>query len=204
MQIHMELEEFPSRLVWDRPLSDDEFEKICAANSSVQMERTKEGEIIVNPPTGGFTSEGNSEITKQLGNWNDLHLGGSVYDSNGGFYLPDGSMLSPDAAYVRKEKLKGLSREERRRFLRLCPDFVIELLSSSDQLSGAKNKMESWIANGAALGWLIDPDQKTVYVYEPGKPPRGNEATTRVVGVGPVDGFVLDLTRLWRWYEPEP
>lgn len=202
MQIQMELEEFPSRLAWNRPLSDEQFERICEANSVMQLERTKEGEIIVNPPTGGFTSQGNSEITKQLSVWNDLHLNGSVYDSNGGFYLPDGSMLCPDAAYVRKTRLKGLTREERRKLLRLCPDFIIELLSSSDQLSAVQAKMESWILNGVALGWLIEPERKIVHVYEPEKPTR-IEAGTRVAGTGPVDGFVLDLAKLWRWYEPE-
>jgi Uma2 family endonuclease len=133
-------------------LTDAEFEALCRDNDNVQIERTREGVIRMNPPAGGLTGDGNAEIIRQLRNWWMVHRRGRVFDSNTGFYLPDSSMLSRDAAYVGANKLKGLTRTQLTGFPRLCPDFVIELLSESDSLARAKSKMELWIENGATLG----------------------------------------------------
>jgi len=125
------------------PLSDEEFEELCLANDLVQFERTKDGKIEVNPPAAGFTSDGNAEIIYQLKAWWNDHERGRVFDSSAGFFLPDGSMLSPDAAYITKEKSRNITEQEGRHFLRMVPDFVVELLSGSDSLSKTKRKMES-------------------------------------------------------------
>jgi Uma2 family endonuclease len=187
-------------LVLDPPLTDVELEALCRENDNVQIERTREGVILMNPPAGLFTGHGNAEIIRQLTNWWMTHRAGKVTDSNTGFYLPDSAMLSPDAAYVLPEKLKGLSRSELSGFPHLCPDFVIELLSATDTLPRTQQKMQRWIENGAKLGWLVDPYTHLVHVYEPGK-----EATavagSSVAGTGPVEGFVLDLEEVWRCFE---
>jgi Uma2 family endonuclease len=187
-------------MVLHPPLSDAEFEALCQANESVQFERTLEGEIVMQAPAGGFSSRGNAAIVAQLYSWWKLHRRGWVYDSSGGFFLSDGSMLSPDAAYALPKTLSGFTREELTGFPRLCPDFVVELLSSSDSLPKAQEKMRLWIANGAAVGWLIDPYQKTVYVYESAQPLVVASGTT-LRGTGPVEGFTFDLDELWHCYE---
>ncbi|HTF62234.1 MAG TPA: Uma2 family endonuclease [Edaphobacter sp.] len=187
-------------LVLDPPMTDAEFEELCRANDNVQFERTREGVIQMNPPAGGLTSDGNAEIIWQLRDWWKSHRRGKVFDSNGGFYLADGSMLSPDAAYVSVEKLNGLTKDQLTGFPRLCPDFVIELLSVSDSLASTQEKMERWIENGAKLGWLIDPYVQKVYVYAPGLPP-ASVAEACINGAGPVEGFELDLQEIWRCYE---
>jgi Uma2 family endonuclease len=125
---------------------------------------------------------------------------GATYDSNGGFFLPDGSMLNPDASYVLPQKLKGLTKDDLTGFPYLCPDFIIELLSTSDSVARAQQKMERWIENGVALGWLIDPYKKRVHVYEPGREAAAVSGKM-VQGSGPVEGFTLDLDELWRCYE---
>jgi Uma2 family endonuclease len=192
--------ETPRSLVLDPPLTDAEFEALCAANDLISFERTREGEILMHSPTGGFTSRGNAGIAGQLYSWWKTHQRGMLFDSNGGFFLPDSSMLNPDAAYVLPDKVVGLTRDDLTGFPYLCPDFVVELLSISDSLSKAQQKMERWIENGVSLGWLIDPYEKKVYVYEAG-------AQTAAVtgnalhGRGPVEGFTLDLEELWRCYE---
>ena len=109
-------------------------------------------------------------------------------------------MLSPDASYVLPKRLKGLTRDDLTGFPRLCPDFIIELLSISDSLPKAQQKMERWIENGATLGWLIDPYKKKVYIYEPDRKAPAVSGNT-VQGNGPVEGFTLDLDELWRCYE---
>jgi Uma2 family endonuclease len=123
-----------------------------------------------------------------------------LFDSSGGFFLPDGSMLNPDAAYVLTDKLAGLTKDDLTGFPRLCPDFVVELLSISDSLSKAQQKMERWIENGVSLGWLVNPYEKKVYVYEAGA---GTSVVSEPVlhGRGPVEGFTLGLEELWRCYE---
>ena len=135
----------PRMLVFESepPLSDEEFEKLCLANELFQLERTKDGKIEVNPPAAGFTSDGNREVTYQLSVWWNRHERGRVFDSSAGFFLPDGSILSPDTAYITKEKSRNITEQEGRHFLRMVPDFVVELLSGSDSLSKTKRKMES-------------------------------------------------------------
>jgi Uma2 family endonuclease len=190
----------PRSLVLDPPLTDAEFEALCAANDWFRFERTREGEILMHPPAGAFTSAGNAEIIGQLYIWWMTHRRGAVYDSNGGFFLPDGSMLIPDASYVLPKTLKGLTKDDLTGFPYLCPDFVIELLSVSDRVPKSQKKMDRWIENGVALGWLIDPYQKTVYVYQPDREV-SNVSGKAIRGSGPVEGFALDLDELWRRYE---
>jgi Uma2 family endonuclease len=192
--------ETPRSLVLDPPLTDAEFEALCAANDGVHFERTREGEILMHSPAGGFTSEGNAEVVSQQRSWWKTHRRGRTYDSSAGFFLPDGSMLSPDAAYLLPKKLKGLTKDDLTGFPRLCPDFVVELLSNSDNPAKAHKKMKDWSANGAALGWLIDPYEQKVYVYEPGCEASAVSGKS-VRGSGPVEGFVLDLDEVLRCYE---
>jgi Uma2 family endonuclease len=190
----------PRSLVLDPPLTDAELEALCAASDWFGFERTREGEILMHPPAGGFTSDGNAEIVSQLRSWWKTHRRGRVFDSSGGFFLPDGSMLNPDASYVLPQTLREINKEQLTGFPRLCPDFVVELLSISDSLSKAQQKMERWIENGAALGWLIDPYNKKVYVYQPGCEAAAVSGNA-IQGQGPVEGFTLDLDELWRCYE---
>ena len=198
--LRIEAETLPRVLVLNPPMSDAEFEALCRDNDSVQFERTKEGAVRMNPPAGGWTSSGNFEINRQLGAWWITHERGRAFDSSGGFRLPDGSTLSPDASYLSEERLKGLPKGALRSFPRVCPDFVIELLSESDSLAQLQVKMEDWIANGAQLGWLIDPYKQQVFVYHEGRLLEqftGNQ----ISGEGSVQGFTLKLDRVWKCYE---
>jgi Uma2 family endonuclease len=190
----------PRSLVLNPPLTDAEFEALCFSSEWFSFERTREGEILVHPPTGALIGDGNSEVVLQLRSWWKTHRRGRTFDSNTGFFLPDGSMLGPDASYVLPKKLKGLKKDDLTGFPYLCPDFVIELLSKSDSLPKAREKMEGWLENGAALGWLIDPYKNKVYVYEPGRKPSAVTGKS-VHGRGPVEGFTLDLDELWHCYE---
>lgn len=198
--VRIDAETLPRVLILDPPVSDAEFEALCRENGNIRLERTKEGAVRMNPPTGGWTSNGNQEIARQLGNWWAGHEQGRVFESSGGFRLPDGATLSPDASYVSEERLRGLPQGALRGFPRICPDFVIELRSESDSLDDLKDKMNDWIANGAELGWLIDPYDRQVLVYR-----RGSTVETvtagKIAGSGPVAGFVLDLARVWKCYE---
>lgn len=190
----------PQRLTLDPLLSDAEFEELCFANSDLHFERTRDGVIVVHAPTGLGSGDGNAEITAQLRDWWKRHRQGRVTDSNTGFFLPDGSMLSPDAAYLTAEQTATLTSEDLHHFGRMTPAFVIELRSKSDSLPELKRKMETWIANGAQVGWLVDPYERMVVVYEAAREPHVEDGL-RVTGGGPVEGFVLDLAEVWRCFE---
>ncbi len=190
----------PRNLVVDPPMSDAELEAFCARNQDVQIERTSDGVIRVNPPTGALTGDGNAEIIYQLRGWWSEHRRGRVFDGNTGFFLADGSLLSPDAAYVLPEQLNGLTKAQLAHMPHLCPAFVVELLSESDSLAKTQEKMQRWIANGSILGWLVDPYRRCVEVYSADSLPRIIEGL-RIDGSKPVGGFVMDLAEIWRCYE---
>jgi Uma2 family endonuclease len=187
----------PIRIEPHRRIAQDEFYNLCVANPDLRMELTAQGEIVVMPPTGGETSCRNSELTTQLTIWARRDKRGRAFDSNAEYLLPDGSALSPDASWVERESLARLTREQKRKFLPVVPDFVVELVSPSDRLPVVRKKMEAWIANGVKLGWLLDPDRRSAYVYRPRRQPEKLVAPAALKGEGPVAGFVLDLDEIW-------
>jgi Uma2 family endonuclease len=178
-------------------LNDDQYFAFCAANPDLNVERTAEGEIVIVPPGGGDSDYRNAETVLSLGQWAKKDGRGRFFSPSIQFMLPDGSGRSPDAAWVSKERIALLSRSERRQFLRLVPEFVIEVRSPSDRLAAAKKKMRQWMANGVELGWLIDGDNRTVYVDRDSAEPRVVENAESIAGEGPVEGFVLPLAEIW-------
>ena len=178
-------------------LSDDELLRLCAANGDLRIERDADGNLIFMSPSGSFTSSRNSRIVIELGKWNDETGLGIVFDSNGGFSLPNGAMRAPDAAWIPRERWQQFSREEQEKFLPLCPDFVVELCSPTDRRAAAREKMEEWMANGCRLGWLIDPATETAEIYRAdGHHERIETFDATLSGEDVLPGFELDLRRL--------
>ena len=178
-------------------MTDDEFFALCQLNRDLRLERNAEGDIKVMPPTGGETGNRNAEITGQVVSWTKQDGTGAVFDSSTGFKLPNGADRSPDAAWVRRSRLAQLSREEKEKFLPLCPDFVIELLSPSDDLEEIQAKMDEYTENGARLGWLLDPKSRRIYVYRSGKRVIVMENAEEISGEPELPGFVLNLREIW-------
>ena len=153
-------------------LTRTEFVKLCAANPDMKLERTSKGELIVMSPTGGETGSFNSDLNYELVTWNRSSpnkTAGKTFDSSTGFSLPKGSDRSPDAAWISLTKWESLTPEQRKGFLPLCPEFLIELLSPSDSWKQGQVKMEEYMDNGCLLGWLIDPKSKRVDIYRQGQ-----------------------------------
>jgi Uma2 family endonuclease len=178
-------------------LIDDQLFELCQLNGDWRIEYTAQGELIVMPPTGGETGSQNSEITFQVELWTRGDQTGIAFDSSTGFKLPNGATRSPDAAWVRRSRLTGLTREQKQKFLPLCPDFVIELGSPTDNLRAVLDKMQEYLDNGAQLGWLLDPLTHRVHVYLPQRPPEILEAPSSVSADPVLPGFVLDLRKIW-------
>jgi Uma2 family endonuclease len=178
-------------------LTDDQLFELCQLNRDWRIEYTAQGELIVMPPTGGETSNRNAELTYQVQAWTRRDQAGVAFDSSGGFKLPNGATRSPDAAWVRRSRLAGLTREQKQKFLPLCPDFVIELRSPTDNLQAVLDKMQEYQDNGAQLGWLLDPLMRRVHVYRPQCSPEILEAPSTVWADPLLPGCVLDLQKIW-------
>jgi len=178
-------------------LTDDQLFELCQLNRDWRIEYTAQGELIVMPPTGWETGSQNAEITFQVQSWARGDQTGVASDSSTGFKLPNGATRSPDAAWVRRSRLTGLTREQKQKFLPLCPDFVIELRSPTDNLQAVLDKMQEYLDNGAQLGWLLDPLTRRVHVYLPQRPPEILEAPNSVSADPLLPGFVLDLRKIW-------
>ncbi len=178
-------------------MDDEQFFRFCQANRDVRIERNKEGEIIIMPPTGWNTGDMNSEINFQLRLWAKKDKRGKVGESSTGFVLPNGATISPDASWVRKERIEKFTAIQRQKFLPLCPDFVIELRSPSDTLKSGQEKMEEYIENGAKLGWLIDPKNRQVSIYRANGEIEILNNPQTVSGEDLLKGFELDLREIW-------
>jgi len=179
-------------------LSDDELFELCQRNPQLRLERTAEGDLIIMTPAGGKTSHRNARIVRLLDAWAEEDGTGLVFDSSGGFLLPDGAMRSPDAAWVLRSRLDELPSKVKEGFLPLCPDFVVELRSPSDSLPELQAKMEEYRDHGARLGWLIDPDARRVHVYRPSRPAETLDDPTTLSADPELPGFSLELSPIWQ------
>jgi Uma2 family endonuclease len=146
-------------------MSDKEFYDFCQQNELFKIERDENKQIVIMPPTNSTTAIKNAAVSGELFIWNKKSNLGYCFDSSAGFTLPDGSVRSPDAGWISKEKWRELKENEKNEFAPVCPDFVIELKSKTDSLQTLTTKMGKWIKNGCKLAWLIDPENKTVQIF---------------------------------------
>jgi Uma2 family endonuclease len=179
------------------PMTDNELMAFSEANRPCRVERLATGEILVMTPGGYENNRREARVVWRLAEWAELDGRGEAVSSNAGFNLPDGSTLSPDAAWVSSSRLALLTSAERERYLPFAPDFVIEIRSASDSLAELDRKMEQWIANGVQLGWRIDPYGETVAIYASGLGPVILKRPVAIEGSGPVAGFRLATDALW-------
>ncbi len=149
--------------------TDDEFYQFCLDNPDLKFERDAQKSIVIISNTGGKAGNYNAEILAEVGLWNRIEKKGMCFDSSTTFRLPNGAVRSPDVAWIKMERWHSLSDKEREQFPPLCPDFLIEIKSSSDTLGAQKAKMDEWVANGCRLAWLINPEEELTYVYSDGK-----------------------------------
>ena len=176
--------------------SSQTIEEIAAMNRELLIEQQANGEFIMMAPAGSEGSSRNLEIGYQLLAWTKQH-GGKAFDSSAGFHLPDGSTLSPDASWIELERWNALSKEDRKKFAPICPDFVVELRSESDRLVTLQEKLQSYVDNGVRLGWLVDPLMKQVHIYRPSQVPEVITNPECISGEQILPGFILDLRPVW-------
>lgn len=179
-------------------VSDEQFLQIVQANPDWKFEHTADGELIIVPPTGGTSGKKNLNLAMQFGNWveNNLSLG-EGFDSSTLFVLPNGAKRSPDVSWVKRHAWESLTQKQQDGYVPLCPDFVVELRSPTDNLAELQSKMQEYIDSGTQLGWLIDPQDKQVEIYRQSKDVEVLLFPSTLSGESVLPGFVLNLERIW-------
>ena len=178
-------------------LTEDQFYEFCQLNHDFRIERNAGGELVIMPPTGSETDQHNFDIIVQLGIWTKQDGTGVGFGSSGGFTLPNGAVRSPDAAWIKRDRWEAIPAELRKKFAPICPEFVIELRSESDNLQILQDKMQEYIDNGTQLGWLIDRKQRRVFIYRPNIVVEVLDNPKTLYGEPLLPGFVLDLSQVW-------
>jgi Uma2 family endonuclease len=178
-------------------LSEQQFQQICDNNPELKFELNTQGDLIIMSPTGGETGNYNAELTTEFVIWNRQKKLGKVFDSSTCFKLPIGSNRSPDVAWITLERWEQLTPEQRQTFPPIAPDFVLELMSPTDNLKDVQDKMQEYLDSGVKLGWLINPKTKIVEIYRQGQTKEVLENPRYLYGENILVDFILDLTDIW-------
>ena len=180
-----------------KKMNDHEFFEFCQLNRDWRFERTPEGDLVIMSPTGGKTGQRNFLLITFFGGWVEADGTGVGFDSSTGFTLPNGAKRSPDLAWIRRSRWEALTEEQQTEFPPLCPDFVVELRSPSEALPPLQAKMQEYMDNGAQLGWLIDPEERRVYIYRPGAPTTCLDSPDKLDGEPLLPDLRLPVAKLW-------
>ena len=175
-------------------MTEEDFFNFCQQNDFLRMERTSNGEIIVNEPAGDYTSRFNIKLATKIDIWNDNTGLGYAFESSAGFTLPNKAVRSPDVSWIAKERFDALAEHDKERFGHICPDFVIELNSLSDSLEQLKKKMIEWMENGCRLAWLVNPEDQQVIVYRKDGSTEDKSFDEILSGEDVLPGFELELS----------
>ncbi|MDF5708094.1 MAG: Uma2 family endonuclease [Nostoc sp. S4] len=178
-------------------MSDNQFYDFCQLNRDFRIERNAIGELVIMPPTGSETDERNFNLVGQLWLWTKQDGTGVGFGSSGGFTLPNGAVRLPDAAWIKRTRWEAIPAQLRKKFAPICPEFVIELRSETDNLRILQDKMQEYIDNGTQLGWLIDRKQRQVFIYRPNITVEVLDNPKTLSGEPLLPGFVLDLSQVW-------
>ncbi|AFZ37505.1 protein of unknown function DUF820 [Stanieria cyanosphaera PCC 7437] len=182
-------------------VTPEQFEQLASTEQLARLELTKTGELIIMSPTGGTAGRKNSRLTQQLRNWADRDGTGEVFDSSTLFVLPNGARRSPDVSWIKLERWNQLTQSQQDGFPPIAPDFVIELVSPSDlknqRYEDLQAKMQEYLDNGVKLGWLIEPEAKTVEIYRSQSSVEILNHPQTLSGENVLPGFSLDLTEIF-------
>jgi len=184
-------------LYTQNPVTDEQIEDIISRHPELNFEVTAEGDLVIMPPTYTRTGNRNFNLNTEFGIWVRKDGTGAGFDSSTLFTLPNGARRAPDVSWISKKRLATLDEKQKEKFVPLCPDFVIELRSATDNLKTLQAKMREYIANGAQLGWLLDPNTRHVYVYRADGSVEDLDNPASLAGDPVLPGFVLDVHVVW-------
>ncbi len=175
-------------------LSDEQFYRLCQTNEHWRFEKTAKGKLLIMPPVSAISGNREADLNGFVWLWNRQTKLGKVFSSSTIFRLPNGGRRSPDVAWIANHHWNALTPEEREKFPPICPDFAIELRSSTDSLDGLQEKMQEYLDSGLRLGWLIDPQHQQVEIYRQERSREVVKLPTMLSGENVLPGFTLELS----------
>jgi len=190
-------DEFMPATLYSAPMTDEEFVNFCNEYEDLRFEATAEGDIVVKPKNWPINSARLADIGMQLGIWARADGRGRTFASCAGFVLPNGARRSPDTSWIPKSRIRQIDPVERKGYWRLSPNFVIRLRTNWDRTHVLRAGMEEYMENGTELGWLIDPEDKSVTIYRPNTEPETRRGIMSIEAENPIAGFTLDLSEIW-------
>jgi Uma2 family endonuclease len=199
MHVSFDPENFTGSRRFASQMTDEEFYEFCSENDLYRIEREADGTIVMEPPVHFDTDKYEIELVYALKVWNESQTvkEGIVSGPSAGFKLPNGATRAADASWISMKRYLKVPLEDRRKFLPQCPEFVVEIRSHSDRIRNLQSKMAEWIANGALLGWLIDPVEEKAYIYwKDGSNGQVDSFEEKLMGEDVLPGFVFDLKSL--------
>lgn len=179
------------------PITEQQFEQLCAQNQDTKFELTSQGELIIMSPTGSESGRQNGNLFGQIWYWNLQTKLGVVFDSSTGFSLPNNAKRSPDVSWIEISRWNELTKKQKRGFAPIAPDFVLELLSPNDRLQDTQLKMKEYLECGVKLGWLIYPDETKVEIYRLGKDIEILDSPLNLSGEDLMPGLVVELDEIF-------
>ena len=180
------------------PIADELLEQL-AGEFELWLEDGDEGEVIITGPAGGKSSEDTFEVNVDIGIWVRLADIGKGRDSQGGYDPPLGRRWIPDASWLSDETLAKLTESQMRgAYWPVAPDFVVEVVSPSQDLADQQGKMRNWIAAEVRLGMLISPDDELVELYWADGEVEAFDRPDAVSCDPVMPGFTLRFDRIWR------
>ncbi len=178
-------------------ISEEDFQLLCASNPELKFETDAKGNLIVMSPTGSFTGKKNGDLFLQIGLWNRQYKLGETFDSSTGFRLSNNSVRSPDVSWMKLSKWNSLTDKEKRGFAPIDPDFVLELMSPTDDLLTTQKKMAEYMTCDIKLGWLINPDEKQVEIYRQGQDKEIVVNPSSLSGEDIMPNLIVDLSDIF-------
>ena len=178
-------------------ISDSDLEGLSANNPELKFETNADGKLIVMSPTGTLTGEKNADLIYQFQAWNRQCRLGKVFDSSTGFKLSNDSVRSPDVSWMTISKWNSLTDKQKRGFAPIDPDFVLELMSPTDDLMTVQQKMEEYMTCDIKLGWLINPEQKQVEIYRIGQDKEILNNPSSLSGEDVMPNLIVDLSDIF-------
>ena len=178
-------------------ISDSDFEHLCASNPELKLETDGSGNLIVMSPTGSESGKRNLNLAFQIELWNRQSQLGITFDSSTGFKLSNGATRSPDVSWIKIARWDSLTAKQKRGFAPIDPDFVIELMSPTDDLLVIQQKMTEYMNCDIKLGWLINPDEKQVEIYRQGQDKEILNNPSNLSGETVLPNLIVDLSDIF-------
>ena len=173
------------------------MELLSRDNPDARLETDSHGHLIFMSPTGGETGNRNLRLAFQVELWNSKNKLGKVFDSSTGFKLSNDAVRSPDVSWIPLSNWNSLTKQQRRKYLPIDPDFVLELISPSDSLDELQDKMREYMNCGVRLGWLINPDAQQVEIYRQGQEKEVLDRPLTLSGENIMPGLIVDLSEIF-------